>query len=588
VARELTDILLSRGKLDRGALQRAVHLRSVSGEPIHHILPRLGLVSEEDMAHALAESLELGLARNGDFPARPLLADRVAVDFLRQSRVLPIAETASEIRVAMADPLDRYAIEALRLLVDKPVKAVVAVPAELERQIDRLYGDGRAAEAERLRQDAQTRKPADTQDVERLKDLASGAPVIRLVNRLIAEAVTRRASDIHVEPFEGSLRLRLRIDGELRPIDAPPLELHAAIVSRVKVMAGLDIVERRLAQDGRCKTSVEGRDIDLRVSIVPTLHGEAVALRVLDRAQAPLDLGRLGFTDTALQRLSDALGHGNGILLVTGPTGSGKTTTLYAGLQRLNGPERKIVTVEDPVEYQLPGISQIQVNPRIGLGFPSILRSVLRHDPDVIMVGEIRDAETARIAVQAALTGHLVLSTLHTNSAAGAVTRLIDMGVETYLLTSAVRAIVGQRLVRTLCQHCRSPYAEAPEALRALGLTAEAATAMAAVAVAAGAGSAGAVGAGAGAAARGRRPVLYRAKGCERCGNTGYLGRSSVAEVLPLGDRIRRLVLERADVLEIERTARADGMKTMREDGLAKALAGQTTLEEVLRVTQAD
>jgi general secretion pathway protein E len=565
VARELTEILLSRGKIDRGGLQRATHLRQVSGEPIHHILPRLGLVSEEDMAQALAESLGLRLAASADFPARPLLADRVAVDFLRQSRVLPIAETASEIRVAMADPLDRYAIEALKLLVDKTIQPVVAVPAELDRQIERLYGDGRAAEAERLRETAAAhsalaRKPADNPDIERLRDLASGAPVIRLVNRMIAEAVTRRASDIHVEPFEGSLRLRFRIDGQLRAMEAPPAELHPAIVSRVKVMAGLDIVERRLAQDGRCKTTVEGREIDLRVSIVPTLHGESVVLRILDRAQAPLDLGKLGFADAPLKRLVEGLSQGNGIVLVTGPTGSGKTTTLYAGLQRLNGPERKIVTVEDPVEYQLPGVNQIQVNPRIGLGFATILRSVLRHDPDVIMVGEIRDVETARIAVQAALTGHLVLSTLHTNSAAGAITRLVDMGVEPYLLTSALRAIVGQRLVRTLCPHCRAPHAEPAAALRAIGVAADPT----------------------------RQPALCRARGCERCGGTGYLGRSSVAEVLAVGERIRRLVLERSDAVEIERAARAEGMRTMREDGLAKALAGQTTLEEVLRVTQAE
>jgi len=562
VARELTEILLSRGKVDRGALQRAAHLRNVSGEPIHRILPRLGLVSEEDMAYALAESLGLAVVAGGDFPRRPVLADRVAVGFLRQSRVLPIAETASEIHVAMADPLDRYAIDALKLLVDKPVKPVVAVPAELDRQIDRLYGDGKAEEAERLRDAAEAARPVDAGDVERLKDLASGAPVIRLVNRMIAEAVSRRASDIHIEPFEGRLRLRYRIDGMLADIEPPPLELHAGIVSRVKVMSGLDIVERRLAQDGRCKTSVEGRDVDMRVSIMPTLHGEAVVLRLLDRARAPLDLGKLGFADTNLKRLVDALGHGNGIVLVTGPTGSGKTTTLYAGLQRLNGPERKIVTVEDPIEYQLPGVNQIQVNPRIGLTFAASLRSVLRHDPDIIMVGEIRDVETARIAVQAALTGHLVLSTLHTNSAAGAITRLVDMGVESYLLTSALRCIVAQRLVRTLCPDCRQAAAEAPEALRALGIMPD--------------------------DQRRGRPHVYRAKGCARCGNSGYLGRSSVAEVLPLTETMRRLILQHADAATLERTARAEGMKTMREDGLAKALAGQTTVEEVLRVTQAD
>ena len=562
MARELTDILLSRGKIDRSALQRAAHLRTVSGEPIHRILPRLGMVSEEDMAEALAESLGLAIVEARDFPPRPVLGDRVAVSFLRQSRVLPIAETASEIHVAMADPLDRYAIDALRLLVDKPVKPVVAVPAELDRQIDRLYGNGKAEEAERMRAAAQSARPVDAQDVERLKDLASGAPVIRLVNRMIAEAVTRRASDIHIEPFEGRLRLRYRIDGMLTNMDPPPLELHAGMVSRVKVMAGLDIVERRLAQDGRCKTSVEGRDVDMRISIVPTLHGEAVVLRLLDRARAPLDLAKLGFGDSNLQRLTDALGHGSGILLVTGPTGSGKTTTLYAALQRLNGVERKIVTVEDPVEYQLPGVNQIQVNPRIGLSFANVLRSVLRHDPDIIMVGEIRDVETARIAVQAALTGHLVLSTLHTNSAAGAITRLIDMGVESYLLTSALRCIVAQRLVRTLCPECRAPHTETPETLRALGITPD--------------------------DMRQGRPHLYRAKGCERCSGSGYLGRNSVAEVLPVDETMRRLILQHADAQTLERTARSDGMKTMREDGLAKALAGQTTVEEVLRVTQAD
>jgi general secretion pathway protein E len=562
VARELTDILLSRGKIDRGALQRAAHLRTVSGEPIHRILPRLGLVSEEDMAYALAESLGLAVVAGSDFPRKPILGDRVAVGFLRQSRVLPIAETASEIHVAMADPLDRYAIDALKLLVDKPVKPVVAVPAELDRQIDLIYGDGKAEEAQRLRDAAKAAKPVDAQDVERLKDMASGAPVVRLVNRLIAEAVSRRASDIHIEPFEGRLRLRFRVDGMLTDVEAPPLELHAGIVSRVKVMSGLDIVERRLAQDGRCNTSVEGREVDMRVSIVPTLHGEAVVLRILDRARAPLDLGRLGFADVNLKRLVEGLGHGSGVLLVTGPTGSGKTTTLYAALQRLNGPERKIVTVEDPVEYQLPGVNQIQVNPRIGLTFASVLRSVLRHDPDIIMVGEIRDVETARIAVQAALTGHLVLSTLHTNSAAGAVTRLIDMGVEPYLLTSALRCIVAQRLVRTLCPDCRYPAAETPDTLRSLGIMPDDLSE--------------------------GRPHVYRAKGCSQCGGSGYLGRGSVAEVLPIGDTMRRLVLQHADATTLERTARAEGMKTMREDGLAKALSGQTTIEEVLRVTQVD
>ncbi len=553
MAGDLTDILRDWGKLDERGLSRAQGLTQVSGEPLHLILCRLGLVGEADMAKALAENLELPLVGEANYPARPVLADRVATSFLRTSRVLPLADGADAVAVAMADPLDRYAVEALELLLEKPVARWVAVPADLDRQIERLYGDGTAAAAPGA-VDA-----VDSADIERLKDMASEVPVVRLVNQMIAEAVAARASDIHIEPQEGELRLRLRIDGMLRPVKAPPAALHAGIVSRIKIMASLNIVERRLPQDGRCKVNVQGREIDIRVSCVPAMHGESVALRILDKASAPLDLDRLGFDAVLLDRLRDLLDRATGILLVTGPTGSGKTTTLYAALQRLNTAERKIVTVEDPIEYQLPGVNQIQVRPRIGLGFANILRSVLRHDPDVIMIGEIRDLETARIAMQASLTGHLVLSTLHTNSAAGAVTRLADMGVEPYLITSTVRGIVAQRLLRTLCAACREAYEAPPEMLRALGIEHPASD---------------------------PAPSFQRAPGCAKCGETGYDGRTGVSEMLTMSETIRALVLDRADALDIERVACAEGMQSMRLDGLGKVRAGVTTVEEVLRVTQ--
>jgi len=376
---------------------------------------------------------------------------------------------------------------------------------------------------------------------------------VRLVHTLIAQAVEARASDIHIEPFEGRLRVRFRIDGVLRDIDSPPIALAAAITSRVKIMAALDIAERRLPQDGRMKATVQGRDIDLRVSCVPTLYGESVVLRLLDKSQAPLQLASLGFAPDLENGLAELLELPNGILLVTGPTGSGKTTTLYAALQRLNRGQTKILTAEDPVEYQLDGINQVQVRPKIGLDFAAILRSLLRQDPDIILVGEIRDRETAAIAVQAALTGHLVLSTLHTNDAAGAVTRLIDMGVEPFLLASTVRGIMAQRLVRLLCPSCKQRY-DAPAELRAelpAGTT-----------------------------------HLFRPKGCTACNGTGYRGRAALAELLVIDDAMRDRVLARADAATLFQSAIGSGMRTLRQDGIRLAASGATSVEEVLRVTQ--
>jgi general secretion pathway protein E len=392
-------------------------------------------------------------------------------------------------------------------------------------------------------------------DVERLRDLASEAPVIRLVNRMIERAVEQRASDIHIEPFEGRLRVRYRVDGMLGETEAPAEKLAAAIVSRIKIMARLNIAERRLPQDGRIKVVVRGKEFDLRISTTPSLHGESVVMRILDRDGAVLDFKALGFRDDTLKSYLSALERPHGILLVTGPTGSGKTTTLYTSLIRLNSPERKILTVEDPVEYQLDGVLQIQVKPEIDLTFARALRSFLRQDPDILMIGEIRDLETAQIGVQAALTGHLVLSTLHTNDAAGAIARLMDMGVPDYLLTSTINGVAAQRLVRKLCPDCRE--ASEPDAELLARLDA------------------------------GDNPprVLYHAKGCDHCKGTGYAGRAALVEVLVMDDALRRLVLQRADAREIEKAAVEGGMRTLYQDGLLKAAAGVTSIEEVLRVT---
>jgi general secretion pathway protein E len=459
----------------------------------------------------------------------------------------------------MADPLDRYAIDAVRLITGCQVLPKIAVPAELEAAIERLYGRDRSTAGQLVEAANGSGDDAIDLDVERLKDLASEAPVIRLVNQLIGKALESRASDIHIEPFEDRLKLRYRIDGVLREMDSPPNRMRAAIVSRIKIMARLNIAERRLPQDGRIKLAVRGTPIDLRVSTVPTMHGESVVLRLLNRESVRLDFAALGINGRSLEIYLSILERPHGILLVTGPTGSGKTTTLYASLVRLNTPERKILTVEDPIEYQLDGINQIQVKPSIGLDFANMLRSFLRHDPDIVMVGEIRDSETAEIAVQAALTGHLVLSTLHTNNAASSITRLLDMGVQDYLLTSTVNGIAAQRLVRTLCPHCREPYQAMTELVEQLGLrrytTAESI-------------------------------VLYRPKGCEECAGTGYFGRTSIFETLVMDDALRRLVLRHAESNELHRAAVEQGMRSMYDDGMIKALAGETAIEEVLKVTR--
>jgi general secretion pathway protein E len=555
VATALGGLLIERGKLDAASLERAQRLQAETGERIHVILTKLGLVAEKDMALVLADCLGLPLVTADDYPAEPVLEDRISPKFLKESRIIPLAETGQGLELAMADPLDSYAVDAVRLSAGRPVLPRVGVPADIETAFERLYGSGRTSIEQILEGDAARKGEETVQDVEHLKDLASEAPVIRLVNHLISKAVETRASDIHVEPFEQRLRVRYRIDGVLREVEAPPNRLQAAVISRIKIMAKLNIAETRLPQDGRIKLAIRGKEVDFRVSTVPTMHGESVVLRVLDRGSIALDFAALGFDGQSLETYLDILERPNGIVLVTGPTGSGKTTTLYTSLLRLNTGEKKILTVEDPIEYQLEGINQLQVKPRIGLTFAGALRSFLRQDPDIIMVGEIRDLETAEIAVQAALTGHLVLSTLHTNDSAGTITRLLDMGVPDYLLTSTVNGVVAQRLVRTLCTHCRTPYQLLPEMVEQLGLD-----------------------------RAGDAVTVYQAQGCDQCNGTGYLGRTGVLEMLAMTDPIRRLVLRRSEAHEIHQEAVRSGMRSMYRDGLAKALTGITTLEEVMRV----
>ena len=541
----LDQLVLERGLAPAETVARAQLVQSETGEPLDTVLTRLGLVSEQALAVAIAEAAGLRIATAADFPAEPLAGDRLSPRFLREARAAPLRETAAGVEVAFVDPLSSQARRALAFALERPVVALVARSGDMEAALDRLYPadiEGVSAAGE-----------ADEADVERLKDLSSDAPVVRAVNSLIGRAVEAQASDIHLEPTEDVLKVRLRIDGALREEDSLPANWKAALVSRIKVMAGLNIAERRLPQDGRLRLAVRGHDIDLRVATAPTIHGESVVLRILDRSNLPLDFESLGFDGDSLTRYLHVLRQPHGIVLVTGPTGSGKTTTLYASLAAMNTVDRNILTVEDPIEYRLAGINQTQVNPPIGLTFASALRSFLRQDPDVMMVGEIRDLETAQVAVQAALTGHTILSTLHTNSAAAAVTRLLDMGVEPFLITSTLNAVLAQRLVRRLCPHCRESFTPTHEMFEALGVD------------------------------PGGPERLWRPVGCAQCGHSGFRGRIAVLELLVVNAETQRLILARGEARDIQAAA---GMRTMLEDGLEKARAGLTTLDEVLRVTR--
>lgn len=555
--RAICDCLIDAGKLEPGNAERALHLQQEQEqwEKIGSILVKLGLVSEQDLAESLSKQLDIRLVTKHEFAEVSPAESQFSPRFLKENGVLVIDDNDADVTIVMADPQDQYVRKALQLSAGKNVICCLGIPSEIEAAIEQLH-EG-AAESGKSSQGTDSAVQL-MDDVEQLKELAGEAPIIKLVNQIIRNAAESGASDIHIEPFEGQLKVRYRIDGLLREVDAPPTSSTAAVISRVKIMANLNIAERRLSQDGRFRQRVRGNEFDLRVSSVPTMHGESVVLRLLRRDDIELDFGPLGFSAEQEQNMQSILAMPHGILLVTGPTGSGKSTTIYAALRHLNSPERMIITVEDPIEYNIRGINQMQAKPQIGLTFANALRSIVRQDPDVIMIGEMRDSETAEIAVQSALTGHLVLSTLHTNDAAGSVMRLLDMGVQDYLLTSAINAVQAQRLVRTLCRNCREPYRPVDELVQRLRLdrfvSSDSAT-------------------------------LYKASGCESCGGTGYSGRTAILEILLMTDPIRKLVLKRCDVGDIAMAAEEQGMIPMREDGLRKVVAGETTVEEVLRVT---
>ncbi len=554
--------LVDNGAIDRRTLDRARRVAAETGARLDQVLTQLGLVSDRGLAEAMAQLIAAPLVGTADYPDAPLFHDRLKPKFLRRVRAIPIAASDDRATLAMADPLDVFTRNAIAAALGRSVAVAVAVPIELEAALERLYAElGEGSEAEEVLNDMVADAEPAEEDAERLKDLASEAPVIRLVNQLIARAVETHASDVHLEPFPDRLRIRYRYDGVLHEVEPPPARLQAAVISRIKIMARLDIAERRLPQDGRIKLTVRGHEIDFRVSTVPALHGEKVVLRILDRTAVEFDYAKLGLPADIRQGIERALELPNGMVLVTGPTGSGKTTTLYTGLLKLNTVARNVVTVEDPIEYQLTGINQIQVKPQIGLNFASLLRSILRQDPDVIMIGEIRDLETVQIAVQAALTGHLVLSTIHTNSAAATMTRLRDMGLEDYLMTATLKAVLAQRLVRRLCPVCKAPDPAPSALIERFGLER---------------------------LAPAQAITLFHPKGCHACRGTGYSGRRAIAELLVPNRAVDRLIFEGADDSAIERTAVEQGMRPIFDNGLLAVIEGDTTIEEVVRCIRSE
>jgi general secretion pathway protein E len=541
----LGEILIERKLITTEDLERALELQKERGDKIGKTLVDLGFVAMRDVLAALADQLDVPLVTIDGPPAASPETETLSPRFLRQFRCLPMSTEDHTVVLAMADPRDVETINAVRSCTSLKVRTVLAGEQEILDAIDKYYGESARGETEINGEGTDA-----SEDLEHLRDMASEAPVIRLVNAIIAQAVEKRASDIHLEPFEKEFRIRYRIDGVLYNQEPPPREMKAAMISRVKLMAKLNIAERRLPQDGRIKIKTMGREVDLRVSTLPTLYGESVVMRLLDRSAGDFyDLGKLGFDQHMLDRMEYYTSLPHGIFLVTGPTGSGKSTTLYSALKRINQADKKIITIEDPVEYQMDGINQIHVNPQIGLTFASGLRHIVRQDPDVIMVGEIRDRETADVAIRSSLTGHFVFSTLHTNDAPSAITRLTDMGVENYLITSSMVAVLAQRLVRVICQHCKES-------------------------------------AGTRIAPDGTTVNCYRGRGCEHCFGSGYTGRLGIFELMELNDEIRKLIMKNEDAVAITQAAHRNGMRNLREDGWLKVSLGMTTAEEVMRVTQ--
>ncbi len=555
----LGQALLRIGAINETQLAEALEIQARTGERIGMVLLEMGAITDADLARGMAEQWGLPYTSLEDVRVDASVAKLIPHALAVRHKVIALERRENRLLLAIADPLNVIAVDDVRLITGLEVDLTIATEDEINHALARVYQLGDAL-VERVMREAIPDLPVEAGDedpsVEQLRALTEEAPVVKLVNFIIAEAIKQGASDIHVEPQRNKVWVRFRVDGVLRDVMSPPKHLRAALASRLKVMADMDIAERRKPQDGRVNLVADGRGVDLRVSTLPTMHGEKIVMRVLDQSAASIGLSRLGFQSETLRLWEGAVEKPYGMLLVTGPTGSGKTTTLYATLSKINTLDRNIVTVEDPVEYQLARINQVQVNPKAGLTFASGLRSILRQDPDIVMVGEIRDRETAEIAVQAALTGHLVLSTLHTNDAAGAVTRLVDMGVEPFLISSSVIAVVAQRLARAICPRCKVAYSPPAEALGRLGLEARAESGV----------------------------VFYRGRGCDNCRGGGYRGRIGIFELLVLSDTVREMVVARAPAPEIKAQAVREGMRTLRDDGMEKVLAGVSTIDEILRV----
>ena len=553
--------LLDKGVISPEELATALSLQNQSADRIGKLFIDIGAISEADLTAHLSDYLGIPHLTAEELPEVPALEGTFSVQFMRECKFIPVSlEEDKRLVLAMAHPQDYSTLDTIRIYTGYQNLQVFLAPENaLLDLIEKFYGT-QTSTLDRIVEDFEggiDMASEEMEDVEHLKDLASEAPVIRLVNLIMSRAVESRASDIHIEPFERDLKVRYRIDGVLYDEESPPKKLKAAIISRIKIMSRLNIAERRLPQDGRIKIKVLGRDIDLRVSTLPTMYGESLVMRILDKSNTQIyDLQKLGFSSLMHEQFESLISRPHGIILVTGPTGSGKTTTLYAALTQINLPDKKIVTIEDPVEYQINGINQIHVNPKIGLTFAAGLRSIVRQDPDVIMVGEMRDLETAEIGIRAALTGHVVFSTLHTNDAPSAIARLVDMGAEDYLLASSILGVLAQRLIRVICPHCKEEQPTEKSVLEEIGFPLDAKT------------------------------RLYQGKGCKECGQTGFQGRVAIFELMLMDEEIRRLTVANADALELTKAAIKGGMITLRDDGFEKVKAGITTISEVLRVTQ--
>ncbi len=548
-------LLIDEGLLTEAQLDAALAEQSRCGKPLGRLLIEQGTISETELVRTLARQVGLEFVDLSDWTIDGSVASVVSESLARRYQAIPIGWDEGKLVVAMADPSNVFAVDDIRALAGADVRSVVATASQILETIEQLYRvDGEVGEL----MQAATDEADEEADLTSLSEIVEDAPIVKFVNLLVNQAVNDRASDIHVEPTETDLRIRFRIDGVLHEVMRSPRSIQAGVISRLKVMADINIAERRLPQDGRITMKINGRSIDLRVATLPTVYGEKVVMRILDKGQAVLRLEDLGFLPEALARFETSYRKPYGTILVTGPTGSGKSTTLYATLNLLNESHRNIITVEDPVEYRLPGINQVQIHPKAGLTFAGALRSILRADPDIILVGEIRDKETAIIGIEAALTGHLVLSTLHTNDAASTPMRLVEMGVEPFLVTSALDAVVAQRLARKLCDKCREPYQPTEAELTAACWPMD--------------------------DLHDGWPTLYRAIGCPACGRTGYRGRFGVHEVMLVSEEIERLIIERRSTEDIQKMAITQGMLSLREDGLRKVGMGMTSLEEIFRV----